>query len=358
MTPTQCYGLVLRTLHHPPTVEELSVEPPGPGEVRVRLRAAGLCHTDLSAVRDARATPMVLGHEGVGVVESVGGGVAGVEPGTPVLLCWKTPCRSCSKCDAGKMFLCERVLDVGAPRVFWRGEPVARMLNTGCFSELVVVPERSVIPIDSEFPAELVAMVGCAVATGVGAVLRTAAVEAGSLLAIWGAGGVGLNVVSGAKLARASIIVVVEPDPHRRLLALRRGATHAVTPDEALECVEEVTSGRGLDYAFETVGDPVVMSEALSALGVGGKLVVVGAAARDATMEFKPRSFMSKQQSILGCIYGSVYPHRDLPLFVDWLRDGTLALDDLIGARLKLDDLPSAFESPARQGVRDVVIFP
>jgi S-(hydroxymethyl)glutathione dehydrogenase/alcohol dehydrogenase len=266
----ECEGLVLRTWHEAPTVEELRVEPPGPGEVRVRISAAGLCHTDLSAVRDARSTPMVLGHEGAGVIESVGQDVTGLQPGTSVLLCWKTPCGLCPKCSAGKMYLCERVLDVGEPRVFWRGKPVARILNTGCFSELVVVPAKAVVPFDDILPPELVALVGCAVATGVGAVLRTVEVEAGSSLAVWGAGGVGLNVVFGARIAQASTIIAVDPDPERRRLATDRGATHTVAPEDTLECVEEATGGRGLDYAFETVGEPVVMTEALSTLGVGG----------------------------------------------------------------------------------------
>jgi Zn-dependent alcohol dehydrogenase len=161
----------------------------------------------------------------------------------------------------------------------------------------------------------------------------------------------------GAKLAHAATIIAVDPDPARRGLALKRGATHAVTPPEALHCVEEATLGRRLDYAFETVGEPAVMTEALSALGVGGQLVIVGAAARDATMQFRPRAFMSNQQSIIGCIYGSVYPHSDLPLFTEWLREGTLLLEDLIGTRLTLADLPSAFESPSREGVRPVVRF-
>ena len=288
MKTIECEGLVLRTWHEVPTVEELSVGAPGPGEVRVRINAAGLCHTDLSAVRDARSTPMVLGHEGAGVVEAVGKDVTGLQPGTSVLLCWKTPCGLCPKCSAGKMYLCERVLDVGEPRVFWRGKPVARILNTGCFSELVVVPARAVVPFDDALPPELVALVGCAVATGVGAVLRTAEVEAGSSLAVWGAGGVGLNVVFGAKMGRASTIVAVDPDPERRHLAVDRGATHVVAPEDALRCIEEVTGGRGLDYAFETVGEPAVMIEALSTLGVGGKLVIIGAAARDAEMTFLP----------------------------------------------------------------------
>jgi len=195
------------------------------------------------------------------------------------------------------------------------------------------------------------------VATGVGAVLRTARVEPGSTVAVWGAGGVGLNVVFGAKMARVSVLVAVDPNAERRRLAVDRGATHAVAPEDALACVEEATCGRGLDYAFETVGEPVVMTEALSALGLGGRLVIIGAAARNAEMKFLPRGFMSKQQGIVGCIYGSIYPHRDLPLYIDWLREGTLLLDDLVTSRLGLEDLPSAFESPPREGVRAVMVF-
>jgi S-(hydroxymethyl)glutathione dehydrogenase / alcohol dehydrogenase len=352
-----CEGLVLREWHETPVLQELTIAPPGPGEVRVRMRAAGLCHTDLAAVRDARSTPMVLGHEGAGTVESVGAGVTDLEPGTPVLLCWKAPCGACPKCNAGRPSLCEQVLDVAEPRVFWRDRPIARILNTGCFSEFVVLPARCVVPFDETLPFEQVALVGCAVATGVGAVLRTARVEAGAKVAVWGAGGVGLNVVLGARLAHAATIVAVDPDPERRDLALKRGATHAVGPAEALHCVEDTTLGRGLDYAFETVGDPEVMAEALSGLGVGGRLVIVGAAARDATMHFRPRAFMSNQQSITGCIYGSIYPHSDLPLFTEWLREGTLPLEDLIGTRLTLADLPSVFESPSPGGVRPVVSF-
>lgn len=357
MKSVDCEGLVLREWHETPTLEELRVSPPGPGEVRVQMRAAGLCHTDLAAVHDARSTPMVLGHEGAGTVESVGAGVSNLEPGTPVLLCWKTPCGVCPKCNAGRPTLCEQVLDVAEPRVFWRDRPIARILNTGCFSEVVVLPARCVVPFDETLPFDQVALVGCAVATGVGAVLRTARVKAGTKLAVWGAGGVGLNVVLGAKLAHAVTIIAVDPDPERRLLALKRGATHAVSPPEARQCVEEATAGRGLDYAFETVGEPEVMTEALSALGVGGQLVIVGAAAREATMLFRPRAFMSNQQSITGCIYGSIYPHSDLPLFTEWLREGTLLLEDLIGTRLTLADLLSVFESPSREGVRPVVSF-
>jgi S-(hydroxymethyl)glutathione dehydrogenase / alcohol dehydrogenase len=348
---TKVRGLVLERLNEPPRLHEIEVLPPGPGEVRVRMNAAGLCHTDLSNVRDARTTPLLLGHEGAGVVESVGDGVEGLEPGTQVLVCWKVPCGSCRQCSAGRQHLCERVQELSEPRFLWHGEPLRPLLNAGCFSELIVLPAAAAIPLDGGLPLEQAALVGCAVATGVGAVLKTAQVEPGARVGVWGAGGVGLNVVSAARLAEATTIVAIDPDPVRRELALARGATDAVAPQEAAAATVD------LDYAFEVVGEPEVMATALSALGVGGTLVLVGAAARDALLEFHPRGFMSKQQRIVGCIYGSLHPHSDLPELLRWCVDGRLPLEDLVGPRISLDELPAAFVEPPTDGVRTIVTF-
>jgi S-(hydroxymethyl)glutathione dehydrogenase/alcohol dehydrogenase len=341
-------GLVLERLNEPPSLQEIEVLPPGRGEVRVRMRAAGLCHTDMSNVRDARTTPLLLGHEGAGVIESVGEGVDGLEPDIPVLVCWKVPCGECRHCSAGRLHLCERVQELAEPRYFWRGDPLPPLLNAGCFSELIVLPVAAAVPLDDALPLEHAALVGCAVATGVGAVLKTAQVEPGARVGVWGAGGVGLNVVSAARLAEASMIVAVDPDPTRRRLALARGATEAVEPGV------EVTE---LDYAFEVVGEPEIMSAAIDSLGIGGTLVLVGAAARDAVLSFHPRAFLSKQQQIVGCIYGSLHPQRDLPELLRWCNDGRLPLADLVGPRISLDELPAAFVDPPSDGVRTIVVF-
>jgi S-(hydroxymethyl)glutathione dehydrogenase/alcohol dehydrogenase len=315
------------------------------------MHTAGLCHTDLSNVRDARTTPLLLGHEGAGVVESVGDGVDHLEPGMPVLVCWKVPCGSCRQCSAGRQHLCERVQELSEPRFFWNDEPLPPLLNAGCFSELIVVPAAAAIPLDGGLPLEQAALVGCAVATGVGAVLKTAQVEAGARVGVWGVGGVGLNVVSAARLAEAATIVAIDPDPERRELALARGATDAVSPQAATGVAVD------LDYAFEVVGEPEVMKTALSALGLGGTLVLIGAAARDAVLPFHPRAFMSKQQRIVGCIYGSLHPHTDLPELLTWCADGRLPLEDLVGRRISLDELPAAFVEPSADGVRTIVTF-
>jgi S-(hydroxymethyl)glutathione dehydrogenase/alcohol dehydrogenase len=345
---TKVRGLVLERLNEPPRLHEIDVLSPGPGEVRVRMRAAGLCHTDVSNVRDARTTPLLLGHEGAGVIESVGEGVDDLAPGAPVLVCWKVPCGTCRHCSAGRLHLCERVQELAEPRFLWHGEPLPPLLNAGCFCELIVLPVAAAIPLDDGLPLERAALVGCAVATGVGAVLKTAQVEPGARVGVWGAGGVGLNVVSAARLAEAATIVAVDPDPERRELALARGATAAVEPDTELA---------DLDYAFEVVGEPETMAAALASLGVGGTLVLVGAAARDALLSFHPRAFMSRQQRIVGCIYGSLHPHQDLPELLRWCADGRLPLDDLLGRQISLDELPAAFVQPPADGVRTIVVF-
>lgn len=340
-------GLVLDALGTAPKLRTLRVSDPGPGEVRLRMRAAGLCHTDLTQVRDARFTPILLGHEGAGEIESAGDGVR-LAPGTPVLVCWKAPCGRCRRCRANTFHLCEDVVALREPRYFAGGDPVGPMLNAGCFCEHVVLPVEAVVPIEVDLPFERAALVGCAVATGVGAALWTARVGPGSSVAVFGAGGVGLNVVVGAHLAGATRIVAVDPSEERRALARTRGATETLAPGDPFEPV---------DFAFEVVGEPAVMEQALAALAPGGELVLVGAAARDATMSFHPRAFLSRQQRITACIYGSLRPHSDLPVLLRLCADGTVPIADLIGARVPLEELAAAFAAPP-PGVRTVVVFP
>ena len=312
------------------------------------MRTAGLCHTDLTQVRDARFTPILLGHEGAAEVESVGEGVDGLAPGDRVLLCWKVPCGRCRRCRGGALHLCEDVAGLPAPRSRRDGEPIGSMLNTGCFSDYLVVPAGAAVPIRGDLADEEAALVGCAVATGVGAALWTAAIEPGASVAVFGVGAVGLNVVTGARLAGAGTIVAVDPDERRRELATARGATAAIAPAEAFDPV---------DYAFEAVGDVDVMRQALDALAPGGELVLVGATARDALLSFHPRAFLSKQQRITGCIYGSLRPHEHLPLLLRWCADGRVPVADLVGRRIALDELADAFDEPTGGGVRTVVTF-
>jgi S-(hydroxymethyl)glutathione dehydrogenase/alcohol dehydrogenase len=355
--PLAARALVLDRHGAEPSLADVIVDPPGPGEVRVRMLAAGVCHTDLAATRDARTVPIVLGHEGMGVVECVGAGVDGVRAGTRVLLAWKTPCGSCRRCAQQRSHLCESPQGTAAPRVHRDGIALAVLLDTGCLCTFAVVPSNAVVPVPDELGDAEAALVGCAVATGVGAALRTASVEAGDVVGVWGAGGVGSAVVAGARLALADAIVAVEIDRARRADALAWGATAACHPDEAAAVIAEVTRGRGLDVAFEVVGEPGLMAAAVDALGVGGTLVLVGAAARDAELAFAPRRFMSRQQRIVGCIYGSVRPRVDLPVLLDLCAAGAIPVGDLIGREVSFEELPAALGRP-HGGIRTVVRFP
>ena len=356
MTRLEARALVLERHGQRPGLADVLVDSPGTGEVRVEMLAAGVCHTDIAAVRDARSMPVVLGHEGVGVVESVGDGVEASLVGSRVLLSWKTPCGSCRRCKQDRPHFCETPRGAAAARVHRDGEPLSLLLDTGCFCTYAVVRAEAVVPVPSGLPDEQAALVGCAVATGVGAALHTARIEAGDLVAVWGAGGVGQNVVTGAKLAGAETIVAVDPDPGRRAAALDRGATATCHPDEALHAITQATDGHGLDFAFEVVGRPELMATAIEMLGVGGTLVLVGAAARDELLSFQPRRFMSRQQRLIGCIYGSIHPQVDLAELLLLGREGEIPLPDLIGDRVALEDLSEVFDSPGN-GLRTVVSF-
>ncbi|HVO44485.1 MAG TPA: Zn-dependent alcohol dehydrogenase [Aggregatilineales bacterium] len=357
----QTRGLVLDRPHTPPVIENVTVADPGPGEVRVRLVASGICHTDISAVRDARFWPLLLGHEGAGIVDSVGAGVSHVQPGDPVMISWRVACGHCDRCQQGRQDLCESVQTTAQPRVHRAsGERLHAMLNAGTFCEYAVVPADGAIPIRRHMPLETAALVGCAVATGIGAVLHTARVQPGQSVAVFGAGGVGLNVVQGARLALAGLIVAVDRVESKLRSAKAMGATHGIRAGEGdpLKTILELTGGRGVDHAFEVVGHPEVMAQALEILAPGGKLTLVGAAARDAVLSFRPRAFMSKQQTIQGCIYGSCRPPVDFPLFVDWYMKGQLRIDELLTGAITLDELPSFFETETPpQAIRTIVKF-
>jgi S-(hydroxymethyl)glutathione dehydrogenase/alcohol dehydrogenase len=354
-------GLVLDRPQTQPQLEEVIVADPGPDEVRVRLVASGVCHTDISAVRDARFWPVLLGHEGAGIVENTGANVSHVGPGDHVIISWRVACGHCIRCQRGRQDLCENVQATAARRVRrTNGEPLHVMLNAGTFCQYAVVPAFGAIPIRQDMPLQTAAVIGCAVSTGVGAALYTARVQAGEQVVVFGAGGVGLNVIQGAHLARAGMIIAVDRVAEKLSIARTMGATHTILADQprVVQDVIELTSGRGTDHAFEVVGTPEVMTQALATLAPGGTLTLVGAAARDAMLTFQPRAFMSKQQTIQGCIYGSCRPPIDFPLFVDWYLSGQLKMDELLSAVIIPDALPQMFESDASpQAIRTIVAF-
>ncbi|NJL94599.1 MAG: alcohol dehydrogenase catalytic domain-containing protein [Anaerolineae bacterium] len=334
-------GIVLKALGQLPSLEQLSLQDPGPFEVGVRMVASGICHTDLSYMRDARTTPVLLGHEGAGVVEAVGEGVTHVQPGDPVVINWQAKCQQCKHCRSGRQDYCENVQGTAAPRVYWGQQPLAVMLNAGTFSPWVVVPADGAVPIRRDMPLSKAAMLGCAVATGVGAALYSARVAPHEDVVVIGAGGVGLNIIQGARLAQAHLIIAIDLDESRLELARKMGATHTLlggahTGAEVLR----LTDGRGVEHVFEAVGLPGLMLQGIDMLCRGGTLTLVGAAARDATLPFHPRRFMSRQQRMVGSIYGNIRPQLDLPMFADWYMQGKLLLDDLHTTSVRLEDVP------------------
>jgi S-(hydroxymethyl)glutathione dehydrogenase/alcohol dehydrogenase len=243
--------------------------------------------------------------------------------------------------------------------VFWKGVPLNVMLNAGTFCPVAVVPAMGAIPVRRDMPLEKVALLGCAVATGVGAALYTAKVQPGEGVVVIGAGGVGLNVVQGARLANAGMIIAIDVDDERLgQAATIFGATHTINSREQypLDEVKRLTSGRGVEHVFEVVGLPELMLQGIDMLSRGGTLTLVGAAARDATLPFHPRRFMSQQQHILGCIYGNIRPAIDLPMFADWYVNGRLRLDDLHTATIGLKEVPRVFKEGS-DGIRTIVRF-
>ena len=353
-------GVVLQALGELPTVETVQVASPGANEVLVRMVASGICHTDISYMRDARTTPVLLGHEGAGVVEQVGEQINHVAPGDHVIINWLPKCGICYRCRTGRQDLCENVSGTTAPRVYWQNKPLDVMLHAGAFCPVVVVPADGAVPIRKDMPLDKAAMLGCAVATGVGAALNTAAVRRGETVVVIGVGGVGLNIIQGARLANAGDIIAVDVNPARFEMARRYGATYTINPRETnpLAIVQELTTGRGAEHVFEVVGLLDLMLQGIDMLARGGILTLVGAAARDAKLPFHPRRFMSCQQQVRGCIYGNIRPMIDLPLFADWYMDGRLHLDDLHTTTITLGDVPEIFASPeVDRGIRPIIAF-
>lgn len=359
--PVESPAFVLQQALTPPKIENVTIDEPGPNEVLVRMHVSGVCHTDYTAVRDARVVPMLLGHEGAGIVEQVGAGVKHLQPGDHVILACRVPCGVCTRCLRGQQDLCETPLATHAPRVHRaNGEPLALLGNVGCFCEYVIVPVGGAIRVRDDIPLDKAALISCGVITGIAAALRTAAVQPGDTVAVFGTGGVGLNIVQGARLANAAQIIAIDLMEQKLQLARELGATHILRADadDPVQAVLDLTNGRGVDFAFEAVGIPAVMDQALGTLDIGGMLVLVGGAPHDATLSFHPRALLGKQQTIRGCNYGSCRPVLDFPLLADWYMQGKLKMDPLLTGEIGLSELPRLYEKHAAPNdIRTIVRF-
>ncbi|NUP04289.1 MAG: Zn-dependent alcohol dehydrogenase [Nonomuraea sp.] len=355
-------GVILREIGKPVEVSDgLTLRPPGPGQVRVRLGAAGVCHSDLSmcdGTLPARL-PLVPGHEGAGEIVELGPGVSGPPVGTHVILSWIPPCGSCFFCLGGQPNLCVSAQPaMGESPLSLDGEPAHPALGVGCFAEEIVVDARAAIPIPADVPYEVAAVVGCAVLTGVGAVINTARVRPGSSVLVIGCGGVGVNVIQGAQLAAAAEVLAVDRVPEKLESARRFGATHVTTPDGLADAVNELTEGRGFDYAFEVVGRSETIRQAWRATRRGGTTVVVGAGSREDQVTFSAAELFATERRLLGCLYGSGDVRTDFGRLLRLWRAGRLDLDGLISKRVTLEEVGDAFTDMASGVViRSVVTF-
>jgi S-(hydroxymethyl)glutathione dehydrogenase/alcohol dehydrogenase len=374
-SPTSIRGAVLDRPGVPTRLERLDLDPPGPSEVRIRMAAAGVCHSDLH-VRDGeweREGPIVLGHEGAGWVEALGGGVAaafpGLRVGALVALAWLIPCGGCRACRAGRVWSCSASpsythrMPSGRAALHDRaGRDVLTYCAIGTFADRQNVPAAAAIPMPDGTPPDVAALIGCCVTTGVGAATKTANVTAGSSVAVIGLGGVGLSCVMGAAVAGATTIVAIDRIPAKLELARSLGATAVVLagddPTETRAEIRHLTDG-GPDTCFEAIGLPSTIELAIAALPTGGTACLVGMTPFGVRASFEPFPFVDGGRRILGSNYGSADPVTDFPRYAALHLAGRLPADRLVTSRIALDDLEDAFDAMRRgEGVRAVITFP
>jgi len=366
----QVRAAVLREPGRPPAVEAIELDGPRRGEVLVRVVAAGVCHTDLHLAEGKLGTgrtPMVLGHEGAGVVEAVGEGVARVKPGDRVAFCFVPPCHTCRACAAGRFHLCETaaehawagtLLDGTMRLRLADGTPVQHCNFVSCFAERCVVPAAAAVPLPPELPLWEGALLGCAVMTGVGAVRNAARVALGESVCVIGCGGVGLQIVAAARLAGAGRVIAVERDPAKLALALRRGATDAVSAadGDAASAVLRLAPG-GVDHAFEAVGLPATIRLAWDVLRPGATAIVVGIAPQGAEVALPALELLS-EKGLRGCYYGSANATVEIGLLARLAADGRFALGDVVSHVCDLDGIEDALVRLRRgEGLRTLVVL-
>ena len=355
---------LLREVGGASEIVDVELAAPGPHQVRVRLAASGVCHSDLS-IRDGTIPfplPAVLGHEGAGVVVEVGADVTRVGPGDHVVLSWIPPCRTCHWCLRGQPVLCRQGLTdaLSSPYGTVGGERVIPGFGTATFAEETVVLERAVVRIDPDIPLDVAALVGCAVTTGVGAVVNAARVAPGETVAVVGCGGVGLSAVQGARLAGAVQVVAVDVVPAKLELARTLGATDVVDASavDPVQAVLALTGGLGVDHGLEVVGRSTTIKQAFAMTRRGGTTTLVGAGSADDQVVFSAMELFVDAKTIVGCVYGAADPDRDFPRLLDLYRAGRLDLDRLVSRRIGLDEIDDAFVAMAAGEVaRSVVVL-
>ncbi|MEU2230716.1 Zn-dependent alcohol dehydrogenase [Streptomyces vietnamensis] len=354
---------VLPAVGSPLEITGIELPEPGPGQVRVRLAAAGVCHSDLSLSNGTMRVPVpaVLGHEGAGTVVSVGEGVTHVAPGDGVVLNWAPSCGNCHPCSLGEVWLCVNAL-TGAANIHARtgdGRDLHPGLNVAAFAEETVVAANCVLPAPDGVPLTDAALLGCAVLTGWGAVHHSARVREGETVAVFGVGGVGLATLQAARIAGASTIVAVDVSPEKEALARAAGATEYVVASETTaKDIRKLTGGQGVDVAVECVGRAVTIRTAWESTRRGGRTTVVGIGGKDQQVTFNALEIFHWGRTLAGCVYGNSNPAEDLPVLAEHIRAGRLDLGALVTERITLDGIPGAFENMlAGKGGRALVVF-
>jgi len=349
------------------SVEDFTLDPPKAGELKIKMGAVGVCHSDLSIVNGTLPLPkpMILGHEGAGIVDEVGEGVTGFAKGDHVILSFQPACGGCHFCHKHLPQFCT----VGIPhglmldmtsRVHKDGADFNVMQFLGCMAEYAVVPAISAVKIDKEIPLDRAALVGCGVMTGVGAAINTAKVTPGSTVAVFGCGGVGLSVIQGAKLAGAGTIIAVDLADNKLEMARKFGATHTVNGKDgnAVGNVKELTGGHGADFTFEVVGVPQLMLDAIAAARRGGTATIVGVGKITESVPMNALLLSMEGKTIKGSFYGDTNFQADFPMLLGLYRSGRLNLDDMISQTYSIDQAPQAFaDMQSNKNARGVIVF-
>lgn len=353
----------------PFVIESLTLDEPRQGEALVRLAACGVCHSDYHLLTGTTRHPMpvVCGHEGAGVVEAIGPGVTRVRPGDHVVLSWTPDCGQCFYCLRGQPNLCETytapiwagtMLD-GTTRLHHGDDPIYAYCGLATFADHVVVPQQSCIPIRPDVPLKAASLVGCAVATGIGAAMYTAGVRPGESVVVLGCGGVGLNILQGAALCGAQTIIAVDVNAAKMDLARVFGATHTLlSGDDTLAHIHDLTGGRGADHSFEAVGIPALQELALAAARPGGMVILAGLSPMGTSTNLPGAVLTRTEKTVKGSYYGSVNPARDFPLLLDLYMAGKLKLDELVSHEYALVDINAAFDTMlAGHVARGIIVF-
>jgi S-(hydroxymethyl)glutathione dehydrogenase / alcohol dehydrogenase len=355
----------------PLTVEELDLDGPRAGEVLVEIKATGICHTDyytLSGADPEGLFPAVLGHEGAGIVVDVGAGVTTLKPGDHVIPLYTPECRQCKFCLSRKTNLCQQIrgtqgrglMPDGTSRFSLDGKPILHYMGTSTFSNFIVAPEIALAKIRPDAPFDKVCYIGCGVTTGVGAVIYTAKVEAGSNVVVFGLGGIGLNVLQGARMVGADKIIGVDLNPAREAMARKFGMTHFLNPKDhpnIVDAIVQLTDG-GADYSFECIGNTATMRQALECCHKGwGQSIIIGVAPAGAEISTRPFQLVTGRQW-KGSAFGGARGRTDVPKIVDWYMEGKINIDDLITHTLKLEDINKGFDlMKAGESIRSVVVY-